>query len=324
MNRQRVERLLGNILKGRAQNLAGPDKAGAGAHTGFRASNEAGTTTLYIYDQIGGWWDGVFAKDVAAALVGAGDVTVHINSGGGDIFEGAAIHNLLKNHAGKVTMRIDGVAASAASFIAMAGDMIIMEPNATMMVHEGSAICVGRAADMREAAELLEMLNQIIAGMYAARAGGTVDEWLTTMGGETWYDAAKALAAGLVDEVPPAKGQEPAVPAADAGDLLSAFALLVQPVAAAAPSQIQAEATPPAVEVVETPEADAVAAAAEPAADDIAPAVPIAPATAAPDTATAPAVVEPPADTTAAEATDIVPAAEDGSGFAAQLMEALA
>jgi ATP-dependent protease ClpP protease subunit len=223
MNRQRVEQLLCDI-RGRVHNLASPDKAAP--NEGFRATNEAGTTVLYIYDRIGGWWEGVFAKDVASALVGAGDVEVHINSGGGDIFEGAAIHNLFKNHSGKVTMRIDGVAASAASFIAMAGDTIVMEPNATMMVHEGSAICVGGAKDMRDSADVLDLLNKTIAGMYASRAGGTVDEWLGTMGEETWYDAEKALAAGLVDEVAPAKAKDAAAPT-DGFDM-SVFDLLTK------------------------------------------------------------------------------------------------
>lgn len=297
MNRERAERLLGEI-RGRVQNLAGQNAADP--REGFRATNESGTTTLYIYDRIGGWWEGVFAKDVAAALRGAGDVTVHINSGGGDIFEGAAIHNLLKNHAGTVTMRIDGIAASAASFIAMAGDKIVMEPNATMMVHEGSAVCVGGAQDMREAADLLELLNKTIAGMYAARAGGTVDEWLATMGEETWYDAEKALAAGLVDEVPAAKGQESAELSSNAALDISVFDLLAKPVAAEAPAPVVAPTTTP--DTAPAPSAET-APAAEPA----------------PDTAPAPVVAE--SETT--ETTEEAPTVDHDAGFAALLRKEL-
>lgn len=183
----------------------------------FENSTGAGAA-LYIYDQIGGW-EGVHAKDVVGALRGlTGPVNVHINSGGGDIFEGAAIHNAIKNYAGEVTVRIDGVAASAASFIAMAGNKIIIEPNASMMIHDGSALCVGNASDMRDAAELLDLLSNNIAEMYASRAGGTAATWRKKMKDETWYNAREALAAKLVDEI---SGQSSGAPQADFD--LSAF-----------------------------------------------------------------------------------------------------
>lgn len=224
MNKQRVENLLGSI-RTRIENLAGATTASA--HQGLKVGNEAdGPRAIYVYDRIGGW-DGVFAKDVVVALAGAGDVVVHINSPGGDIFEGAAIHNALKNHAGNVEVRIDGSAASAASFIAMAADTVVIEANATMMIHEGSALCVGNAQDMRDAADVLDLLSDSIAAMYAAKAGGTAAEWRTKMRGETWYNADQALAAGLVDSIG-AAGKA-------SNDLdLSIFDLLTKPVTASA------------------------------------------------------------------------------------------
>lgn len=171
-----------------------------GATTGFRA--EASTSSIYLYDAIGGW-DGIQATDVIQALSGLGDVSVHINSGGGDIFEGVAIHNAFKNHRGVVTMYIDGVAASAASFIAMAGARIVIEPNATMMIHDGHGLVAGNAKDMRDAADVLDMLSDTIADMYIARTGkGTTKEWRKKMSTkDSWYNAQQALDEGLVDEI---------------------------------------------------------------------------------------------------------------------------
>ncbi len=221
MNKQRVESLLGSI-RGRIENLAGASIAAG--HQGLKVSNEAeGPRSIYVYDRIGGW-DGVMAKDVVLALAGAGDVVVHVNSPGGDIFEGAAIHNALKNHAGNVEVRIDGSAASAASFIAMAADTVVIEANATMMIHEGSALCVGSAQDMRDAADVLDLLSDTIAAMYAAKAGGTAAEWRTKMQAETWYNADQALTAGLVDSIGAAGRADNALD-------LSIFDLLTKPVA---------------------------------------------------------------------------------------------
>jgi len=154
---------------------------------------------LYIYDYIGGY-DGVSAMDVVQALDGiTGDVDVHINSGGGAIFEGAAIYSALDNYAGgTVRTWADGVAASAASVILMAGEEITVEPAATVMVHAGSGGVFGTAADMRSLADVLDLLTESMAGIYAARTGGTTAEWLTLLNsGDTWYSAEKALEAKL-------------------------------------------------------------------------------------------------------------------------------
>ncbi|AVS67861.1 peptidase [Paracidovorax avenae] len=172
-----------------------------------RAAAE-GDNAISIYDAIGESWDGsgVTAKRIGAALrsIGAGkDVTVNVNSPGGDFFEGVAIYNLLREHQGKVTVRVMGLAASAASIIAMAGDEILMGDGSFLMVHNAWAVAVGNRHDMRDAAERLEPFDAAMAGVYAARAGISATEAAALMDKETWIGAAQAVedgfATGLID-----------------------------------------------------------------------------------------------------------------------------
>jgi ATP-dependent protease ClpP protease subunit len=170
----------------------------------FRIENLAGgsTASIYVYDEIGYW--GVTASDFVAELselAGVTQIDLHVNSPGGDVFEGLAIMNCLRAHPANVTTYVDGIAASIASVIAMAGDQIVMGPHSQLMIHEGSALCIGNAADMRKTAELLDFQSDNIAGVYAARAGGTVEAWRALMVAETWYTAEEAVKAGLADEV---------------------------------------------------------------------------------------------------------------------------
>lgn len=160
---------------------------------------QAASTKLYLYDYIGGY-NGVTAMGVVEALAGVtGDVDLHINSGGGSIFEGTAIyHNLVNYSGGKLRAYVDGVAASAASLIAMAGEEIVVEPAATMMIHDGSGGVWGTAKDMRNTADVLDLLSDQIAAVYAHRAGGTATAWREIMqSGDTWYSATAAVEAGL-------------------------------------------------------------------------------------------------------------------------------
>lgn len=157
--------------------------------------------SVYIFDEIGFW--GTTAQSFVDQLNGitAPKITVQINSLGGEVFDGVAIHTALAMSKAHVTTFNVGIAASAASFIMMAGDTIKQARNATMMVHEASGLVWGNKREMRQQAELLEKLDGNIADMYQMQAGGTIEGWLAAMEAETWYTGKEALAAGLVDEI---------------------------------------------------------------------------------------------------------------------------
>lgn len=189
-------------------NQAGAPREVPGLAMRARVSAEA-PAELMIYGQIGGgfWSDGISASDVAAALkdAGPGPINVRINSGGGDVFQGVAIHSLLARHAGTVTVYVDGLAASAASFIMLAGDRIVAARNAFVMIHDGMTMTYGNADTHGRAVELLTKVSDNIADMYAERAGEDTAHWraLMTVNGEdgTWYTGQEALDSGLVDEI---------------------------------------------------------------------------------------------------------------------------
>lgn len=179
---------------------------GLAVHARVSASAPA---ELMIYGPIGGdmWNGGIGAADVAAALreAGPGPIDVRLNSPGGDVFQGVAIHTLLARHSGTITVHVDGLAASAASFIMLAGDHIRMARNAMVMIHDGMTGSYGNAATLRRAAELLDKVSASIADMYAERAGEDVEHWrgLMTVNAEdgTWFTGQEALTVGLVDEL---------------------------------------------------------------------------------------------------------------------------
>ena len=168
----------------------------------WRFENKTATTAeLMIYDEVSFW--GVNAQDFAKDLaqVTAPNLTLRINSPGGDVFDGIAIKNLLADHPARITVKVDALAASIASVIAMAGDEIVMGPNSQMMIHDASGACMGDAADMLDMAALLDMISNNIADAYAQRAGGDAKTWRKTMQSETWYTAEEAVAAGLADSI---------------------------------------------------------------------------------------------------------------------------
>lgn len=172
----------------------------------YRIQNKAtDKPEIFIYDEIG--YFGHTAKGFSDDLgeITADEMTVHLNSPGGDIFDGLAIYQALKSHPAKVTVKVDGLAASIASVIAMAADKLVMAPKATMMIHDGWSMSVGNAGDMRKMADLLDKQSDIIASVYADRSGQPTDFWRDRMRDETWYNAQEALDAGLIDEV---EGQE--------------------------------------------------------------------------------------------------------------------
>jgi ATP-dependent protease ClpP protease subunit len=168
----------------------------------FRIENaSAEEASVYIYDEIGYW--GTTAAGFVDELnsITAPRLNIHINSPGGEVFDGVAIHSALMASKSHITVHIDGLAASAASFIAMAGDDIRMARHATMMIHDASGLCWGNPADMHAMGDLLNKLSDNIADMYALQADGTVEQWREKMRAETWYTGQEALAAGLVDEI---------------------------------------------------------------------------------------------------------------------------
>jgi ATP-dependent protease ClpP protease subunit len=157
---------------------------------------------LSIYDEIGAF--GVSAKDFIAdlrALPSGAALDLRLNSPGGSVFDAVAIYNALKRHDGPVTVTIDGIAASAAAYVAMASDTIVMPENAFLMIHDPSGLVMGTAADMRAMAEALEKIAASLLRGYAAKSGRPVDEIAAWMAAETWFDAAEAQAAGFADRI---------------------------------------------------------------------------------------------------------------------------
>lgn len=187
--RRNAQQLIANAKRGRRDWYRVEAKAG---------SDEA---VIYIYDEIG--WFGTTADDFVRELRGveAGRILLHLNSPGGEVFDGIAIHTALKEHAAEVEVRVDALAASIASVIAMAGDRVVMARGSTFMIHEPFTIALGDAAEMRKQADVLDQLGDTIAGFYADRAGGTVAEWRARMHAETWLTDRETVELGLAEEV---------------------------------------------------------------------------------------------------------------------------
>lgn len=209
------------------------------------AAGEDGPADLYIYDEISDWW-GITAKDVVQALmsVTASAITLHINSPGGDIWEAHTIYNALRGHKATVTVHVDGIAASAASYIAQAGDTVLMASNATMMIHDVIGMTYGNAADHLDAAATLDQQSDIIAEIYADRAGGTVDEWRAAMRTESWYNATEAVEAGLATGIVDHDAQSNAVDTAVYGEAARKLAATTQDTTEPGDSAAGAEVDP--------------------------------------------------------------------------------
>lgn len=164
-----------------------------------------GRTDVRVYGYIGSVWDegGITAAGFAKELdrIGDGGIDLHLNSGGGSVFDAVAMHAALLNHPSDVVSYVDGVAASAASFLAMAGGEVVIEKPAKMMIHDAQGLTYGGPAEHAEMLELLNELSDTIAEMYADRAGGKVADWRAAMRDTTWYSSAQAVEAGLADRV---------------------------------------------------------------------------------------------------------------------------
>ncbi len=173
----------------------------------FRIVNaESGPAVIYLYGTIGeDWWDedskgaAEFARELDA--LGSRDVELRVNSEGGFVFEGYAMYSALKRYPGRVTAVVDGLAASAASFLIMAADEIVMGEPAMLMIHNAWGLCVGNRDDMTDMAQRLGQLDTQIAEIYAGRGNKSADYFADAMSATTWLSASEAIELGLADRV---------------------------------------------------------------------------------------------------------------------------
>jgi ATP-dependent protease ClpP protease subunit len=227
-------------------------------------TGEQDEAEVSIYDAIGAY--GVTADHFVNALKGisAKRITLRLNTPGGEVFDGTAIHNAIIEHPAHVTVHVDGVAASAGSFIAMAGDEIRMADNTYMMIHNARGGVMGEAEDMHRYADLLDKMNDVIAGMYERKTGKPRRHWRNLMDNETWFTAAEAKAEGLADVVEPATKKAAAVKATRSQFNFAAYNKIPDDVrrlwglandtSAAPPVATPATDTPPGIEPTNAPE----------------------------------------------------------------------
>lgn len=186
-----------------SRRLRPQNRAARGQQEWFQIRAEGPSAEIRIFDEIGTW--GITAQDFIAELdaVDASTLTVHLNSPGGDVFDGIAIANALRDHPANVTVVVDALAASIASVVMLAGDTVVMNRNSQVMIHDAWGVVGGNAKDMRDMAGVLDKVSNNIASAYADRAGGKPREWRDLMLAETWFDAQEAVNAGLADRVAP-------------------------------------------------------------------------------------------------------------------------
>jgi ATP-dependent protease ClpP protease subunit len=164
------------------------------------------STTVLIYEEIGGSF-GVNASDFVTDLnnIDTDEINIRINSPGGALFDGITIYNALLAHPSHVRVHVDGIAASAASIIAMGGDEIVMMPGSQLMIHDAIGVITGNAADMKAMQTFLDRQSNNIASIYSYRNGDqspeAISNWRTAMLAETWYMANEAVEAGLADSI---------------------------------------------------------------------------------------------------------------------------
>lgn len=157
---------------------------------------------IFIYDMIGGW--GITAENFAKDLKLLGDVktiNLHINSDGGDVFDGRAIFSLLVQHSARIITHVDGLAASIASLIALAGNEVRMADGSFFMIHNAWGVGIGEAKDLRKVADLLDSVNNSIIDTYQSRSKQSREDIITWMNDETWMTANEAKDKGFADVV---------------------------------------------------------------------------------------------------------------------------
>lgn len=167
----------------------------------IKAAGNGQPAEILLHDEIGPF--GVTSKQFSAALKQVGDapLTLRINSPGGDVFDGISIFNALASRKAPVNIVVDGLAASAASVIAMAGSNIAMHESAMLMVHNAHCVAIGNRHDMTEVAATLEKVDGQLAKIYAARTGGTEEDMAVLMDNESWLTSTDAMETGFADSV---------------------------------------------------------------------------------------------------------------------------
>lgn len=223
---------------------------------------------VFIYGDIGQSWfdESVTAKDFVNQIkdLDVNDLTVRINSVGGSVPDGLAIHNALRRHKARVTISVDGIAASIASLIAMAGDQIEMAENAMLMIHAPWTIAAGNAVELRERADLLDKWAEAMSASYARDGGLSQDQVMDLLkdGKDHWYSADEAMAAGLIDSIVEAMPMAASLQQDRFTPPVAPMAIVKPPVAAATPTPkgnaMTEKVTPkaaetPAAEVVQDP-----------------------------------------------------------------------
>lgn len=172
-----------------------------GVERSWSVTNAGTSTRLYVNGVIGGHDDdaSTFVQEVHA--ITASVIDLHVNSPGGFVWDAISMYEALRSHPAKVRTHIDGLAASAASFLALAGDQVEIARAGRVMIHDAQVVGMGSPADLREAADVGDAVSNDIAGLYADRAGGTAAGWRKAMTAVTWYSAQVAVDAGLAHRV---------------------------------------------------------------------------------------------------------------------------
>lgn len=182
------------------------------------AEPEKKERTLFLNGTIAeeSWWDDEVSPPLfkEELMIGDGDITVWINSPGGDCVAAAQIYNMLVDYPGRVTVKIDGIAASAASVIAMAGDKVLMSPVAMLMIHNPMTMAWGNSEEMQKAIEMLSEVKESIINAYELKTGMSRAKISRLMDAETWMNANKAVELGFADEIIKREGEDDTGPEA--------------------------------------------------------------------------------------------------------------
>lgn len=173
-----------------------------------KAETDGQPNTIYLYDAIvatdeeAAWWGGVSAQSFVKELRGiTGDINLRINSPGGDVFAARAMEQALREHNGKVVTYIDGYAASAASYLALAADEVHIAAGGFFMIHKAWTFAYGNANDLTSTAALLEKIDESLVGTYATETGQDAQQLRDWMAAETWFNAEEAVQYGFADSI---------------------------------------------------------------------------------------------------------------------------